>query len=143
MFKIIYEVGGVVPPLPAVVPVEPEEPVLPDIPVEPVLPVVPCADVESTLTESVEVAEVESVAADAVFDLHDDSAMPAQIHIANANFFILVVVLFLLITMELRGCLEKFEIGAGGWSGCGVGLRRVWRAFRLPLIAAAGLLLLS
>jgi len=94
LFKIIYEVGGVVPPLPAVVPVEPEEPVLPDIPVEPVLPVVPCADVESTLTESVEVAEVESVAADAVFDLHDDSAMPAQIHIANANFFILVVVLF-------------------------------------------------
>ena len=82
------------PPLPEVVPIEPDEPVLPDmpvvpmLPVEPVLPVVPCADVESTFTESVEVAEVESVAADAVFDLHDDSAMPAQMHIANANFFI-------------------------------------------------------
>ena len=90
---IFYDAGGVVPPVPAVVPIEPDIPVLPDmpvlpmLPVEPVGPVVPCAEVESTLTESVEVV-AESVLADAVFDLHDDSAIPAQIHMPNANFFI-------------------------------------------------------
>jgi hypothetical protein len=74
-------------PVPAVVPVDPDVPVLPDIPVvpvlpvEPVLPVVPIAEVESTLVESV-------VAASAVFCLHDAMAIPAQIHMPNANFFI-------------------------------------------------------
>jgi hypothetical protein len=74
-------------PVPAVVPIEPDVPVLPDVPlvpvlpVEPVLPVVPIAEVESTLVESI-------VAALAAFCLHDAMAIPAQMHMPNANFFI-------------------------------------------------------
>jgi len=59
----------------------PDRPVEPVLPVKPVLPVVPIAEVESTLTESV-------AAASAAFCLHDAIAMPAQIHMPNANFFI-------------------------------------------------------
>lgn len=96
-------------PVPAVVPVEPDVPVLPDmpvvpvLPVKPVLPVAPVAEVESTLTESVD-------AVPAAFCLHDAIVIPAQMHMPNANFFMSGFLLFPLITIKFLYCLKYFEM---------------------------------
>jgi len=82
--------------VPAVVPVVPVLPDVPVLPVEPVLPVLPIAEVESTLAESVDDTEVESAELAAAFCLHDAMAIPAQMHMPNANFFI-------------SGCLVSFN----------------------------------